>query len=149
MAKMIRISEAAALAMHVMVLMAAESRKPLSTGRAAARLKASGAHLSKVLQRLAKAGLVNSIRGPRGGFILSKSPGKITLLDVYETIEGRHCASGCLFDAPGCGAPRCILGGLLKKVNAQLVGYLSGTKLSALADLYAGDNGDEKKHHTN
>ena len=147
MAKMIRISEAAALAMHVMVLMAAESRKPLSTGRAAARLKVSGAHLSKVLQRLAKAGLVHSIRGPRGGFVLARGPGKITLLDVYETIEGRHGASGCLFDAPGCGAPRCILGGLLTKVDAQLVGYLSGTKLSALADLYAGDNGDEKKHH--
>jgi Rrf2 family protein len=149
MAKMIRISEAAALAMHVMVLMAAESRKPLATGKAAARLKVSGAHLSKVIQRLAKAGLVHSIRGPRGGFVLGKNPGKITLLDVYETIEGRHGASGCLFDAPGCGAPRCILGGLLKKVDAQLVGYLSGTKLSALADLYAGDDGDEKKNHKN
>lgn len=147
MAKMIRISEAAALAMHVMVLMTAQSRKPLTTGSAAARLHVSGAHLSKVLQRLARAGLVDSIRGPRGGFILGKSPGRITLLDVYETIEGRHDVEGCLFDAPGCGAPRCILGGLLEKVDAQLTAYLSGTKLSALADLYAGDKGDETEDH--
>lgn len=136
MAKMIRISEAAALAMHMMVLMASQPRKALSTGTAAARLHVSGAHLSKVLQRLAKAGLADSIRGPRGGFVLGRSPGRITLLDIYETIDGRHDSGGCLFDAPGCGAPRCILGGLLERVDAQIVEYLSGTKLSALADLY-------------
>lgn len=147
MAKMIRISEAAALAMHAMVLMAANPKKPLATSGAAARLHVSGAHLSKVLQRLAKAGLVDSVRGPRGGFIMGRRPGSITLLEVYEAIEGRRDSSGCLFDAPGCAAPRCILGGLLEKVDAQLVGYLSATRLSALADLYAGDDGDEKKHH--
>lgn len=143
MAKMVRISEAAALAMHAMVLMAADPKRPLSTGRAAERLNVSGAHLSKVLQRLAREGLVASVRGPRGGFVLGRSPRKITLLDIYETIEGPHVSGGCLFDAPGCGALRCILGGLLEKVDAQLVGYLSGARLSALADIYAKDGGDE------
>jgi Rrf2 family protein len=147
MAKMLRISEAAALAMHAVVLMAADSKRPMAVGRAARRLNVSGAHLSKVLQRLSKAGLADSIRGPHGGFILAKSPGRITLLEVYEAIEGRREQSGCLFDGPGCGAPRCILGGLLERVDAQIGRYLSATRISSLADLYAGDDGDEEKHH--
>ena len=147
MAQMLRISEAAALAMHAVVLMAAASKRPLAVGRAARRLDVSGAHLSKVLQRLAKAGLVDSVRGPRGGFILAKKPGRITLLEVYEAIEGRREKSECLFDGRGCGVPRCILGGLLGKVDAQIGRYLAATRISSLADLYAGDNGDEETHH--
>lgn len=149
MARLVKISEAAALALHVMVLMAGRRGKPISTAAAASRLSVSDAHLSKVLQRLSKAGLVDSIRGPRGGFVLGRSPGRITLLDVYETIEGRHGESGCLFDSPGCGAPRCILNGLLAKVNARLVAYLSGTRLSALANLYPAEDGDEEKNNKN
>jgi len=147
MARMVRISDAAALAMHTMVLMAAEPGRALATGKAAARLNVSGAHLSKVLQRLAKAGLVSSVRGPRGGVVLAKSPKRITLLDVYETIEGPHTACGCLLDAPGCGAPRCILGDLLAKVDAQLVGYLSRARLSALAGIYAKERGGEEENN--
>lgn len=90
---------------------------------------------------------MSSIRGPRGGFVLARPPGRITLLEVYEAIEGPRRGSRCLFDSPGCGAPRCILGGLLERVDAQLGGYLAGTKLSALADLYAGDDGNEEEDH--
>ncbi|HQM53114.1 MAG TPA: MazG nucleotide pyrophosphohydrolase domain-containing protein, partial [bacterium] len=67
--------------------------------------------------------------------------------EVYEAIEGRREKSECLFDGRGCGVPRCILGGLLGKVDAQIGRYLAATRISSLADLYAGDNGDEETHH--
>ncbi|MEJ2744359.1 MAG: Rrf2 family transcriptional regulator, partial [bacterium] len=60
MAKLIKMSEAVSLALHVTVLMAANPHAPLSTHEAASRIKVSEAHLSKVLQRLAKGGLVRS-----------------------------------------------------------------------------------------
>jgi len=44
-------------------------------------------YMSKVLQTLSEAGLVESQRGPTGGFWLTKSPHEITLLDVVDCIE--------------------------------------------------------------
>jgi len=132
MAKLIKMSEAVSLALHVMVLMASNPHAPLSTHDAASRIKVSEAHLSKVLQRLAKGGLVRSVRGPGGGFVLGRDAADISLLDVYESIEGRYEASRCLFDVAVCRGKRCILGGIIEKVDEQLRRYLAGTKLASL-----------------
>jgi Rrf2 family protein len=136
MAKLIKMSEAASLALHAMALMAANPRSPLSTREAALRLKVSEAHLSKVLQRLARGMLVKALRGPGGGFILGRDGGRITLLDVYETVEGKCEPSECLFGLPPCGAKRCILRGVIAKLDRELRGYLAKTKLSDVAWVY-------------
>lgn len=53
------------------------------------------AYLNKQLQALARAGIVSSTPGPRGGFRLARSPEKITLLDVVVAIEGPEEAFRC------------------------------------------------------
>ena len=63
---MIKISEASSLAIHAMVFLAAKPGEKLSTSYIASEIKVSEAHLSKVLQRLNKVGLVVSSRGPSG-----------------------------------------------------------------------------------
>ena len=136
MARLIKMSEAAALALHAMALMAVNPRRPLSTRAAAVLLKVSEAHLSKVFQRLARGRLVKALRGPGGGFIPGRGGCRITLLDVYEAIEGKCEPSECLFGLPPCGAKRCILSGVLAKVDRELRGYLAKTKLSDLAGIY-------------
>ena len=75
MANVLRISEAATLALHTLALLASRPGVILSTHKIAKRLEASEAHLAKVLQRLARMGLVRSIRGARGGFVL-ELPGR-------------------------------------------------------------------------
>lgn len=50
---------------------------------------ASRHHVAKVLQRLAQTGLIASKRGPGGGFYLKAKPERISLLDIYESIEGK------------------------------------------------------------
>lgn len=45
-------------------------------------------YLAKVFQLLAKAGLVKSFRGARGGYLLARDPSRITLRDVIQAIEG-------------------------------------------------------------
>lgn len=45
-------------------------------------------YLLKVLGYLAKAGILNSKRGPRGGFTLGRELGKITILEIFEAIDG-------------------------------------------------------------
>ena len=138
MAKVLRISEAASLALHAMVLLAAGPDERLSTRRIADRLSASSFHLSKVLQRLAHVGLVTSMRGPKGGFALARPARSITLLEIYEAIEGPLTASECLLEAPVCRFRKCILGGLVGHLNNRIRDYLAGKRLSQLRDVCGG-----------
>ena len=58
--------------------------------------------VAKVLQKLVNAGIVGSRRGKHGGFFLAKSPSKITLLDIVETIDGLEVFEKCVLGFPGC-----------------------------------------------
>ena len=133
MAKLFRISDAATLALHTMALLASAEPGRLSVREVANRLAASRAHLSKVLQRLARAGLVTSLRGPRGGFSLARPAEDATLLDVYEAIEGPLEDSTCLLGAPVCSGDSCLLGDLVETVNLHVRVRLAGTRLCDVA----------------
>ena len=137
MSNVLRMSDAASLALHGMVLMAARRNEVLSTKDIAKVLNASEAHLSKVLQRLSRAGLLESVRGRTGGFALRKSPAKTSLLEVYEAIEGRLAASTCLLGKPICRGKKCILGKLLQMVSKETRRHLSRTKLNELVDVFS------------
>lgn len=52
-------------------------------------------YLSKALQELTKAGLLEGRLGPRGGYRLARSPDRITLLDIVEAVEGRESSFRC------------------------------------------------------
>jgi len=58
--------------------------------------------LSKILQQLVKAGLLVSMKGPNGGFKLSKKPEKITLLHIIKAIDGLDVFTQC-----GIGFKKC------------------------------------------
>ena len=135
MESLLKITDAASLALHAMVLLAATPDEVVSTSDLAVSLRASEAHLSKVLQRLNKAGLVDSVRGPRGGFKLAKDPRKITLLDIYEAMEGPLITSTCLLGTPMCVGPTCVLGHLLTNVNAEVKHYLEKTRLNKMVGI--------------
>lgn len=134
MTSMLRISEAASLGLHAVVLMARRPDKLLSTHEIAQALGASEAHLAKVLQRLTRAALVRSVRGPRGGHALARPSGRISLLEVYEAVEGKVPSCACLYTTRQCGGRRCIFGDLLTNVNTMVRQYLDGTRLGEVLD---------------
>ena len=133
MSTALRVSEAASLGLHTMGVLAAHTGGPLTTGQVASALGVSQAHLSKVLQRLGRSGLVESVRGPRGGFTLAQPAEDITLLSVYEAIEGPLSLDDCLLGLPRCDNGRCVFGGLLASVNRQFADYLAKTRVNDLA----------------
>ena len=53
------------------------------------------AYLAKHLQALARAGVVETVKGPRGGYRLARPPAEITVLDVVEAIDGDEPAFRC------------------------------------------------------
>jgi Rrf2 family protein len=136
MDNILNISEAASLAMHASAYLACHGGGNLPIKSIAKGLGRSEHHLSKVMQRLSRAGIVSSIRGPGGGFTLARDPGQISLLDVFEAIEGPYEPNTCLFPQPVCTGEVCILGGLICKTANDVKDHLQSTRLSDLVDVY-------------
>ncbi len=111
------ISEAASIGWHAMILLAAGEEHLVATSVLAGRLQVSQAHLSKVIQRLARAGLIQTVRGPGGGVRLGRPAASITLLGIYEAIEGPLQERSCLLREPICNGQCCILGDLFQRVD--------------------------------
>jgi Rrf2 family nitric oxide-sensitive transcriptional repressor len=135
---LLKISDASNLALHAMMVL---SREPqggqLSVADMARRLGASENHLAKVMQRLAKVGLVRSRRGPGGGFTLKKPSAQIKLIDIYTAIEGPLPRGGCLLDRPVCDGNCCLLGGLLGDLHERIAGHLERTTLDMMCPARA------------
>lgn len=138
MATTFKISEAGVIALHASVYMAARQEQVCPAGEMAQTLSVSEAHLVKVLQRLTRAGLVAPARGRHGGYRLAQPAGQITLLNVFEAIEGPLAIAKCLFRRQVCNGRQCILHGLIKNINSQTFSYLNKTTLAGLAGIYAG-----------
>lgn len=68
----------------------------------ASEMEVPKSFLAKILQRLAKAGLVKSMRGVKGGFQLAEKPSSISLLSVIEAIQGPMAINVCVLDKKSC-----------------------------------------------
>jgi Rrf2 family protein len=125
--------------LHALRAMAALARLPEGEfAGAAAVAREIGAppnYLSKLLQGLAREGLVRSQKGLGGGFRLARDPCHITLLDVVEPIEQVSRWSGCVLGHRDCSddAP-CAIHDRWKQVRTA---YLRMLRQTSVADLLA------------
>ena len=142
---MLKISEAASLGMHAMAVLASRPEGPVSTAELASALEVSEAHLAKVMQRLGRAGLVRSVRGPKGGFELPDGRREVTLLDVYEAVDGPLRPDACLLGRKRCRGRKCMLGDLVRSVNGDVRKRLAGTKVGELTEAFRTGKGHEAK----
>jgi Rrf2 family protein len=132
----LKISGAVSLAIHTIVVLAANPGKTVSAGEMAGLLNASKNHLAKVLQRLVKGGFVESTRGPKGGFTLARPTDGVTLLEVFEYIEGPFEVRDCLLDEQICGVDKCAMGEHLFDANIKLKKFMSDTTLAVIAESF-------------
>jgi Rrf2 family protein len=134
MSRAIRIPEAVSLALHSMAILATRPDEILPTREIAGMLGGSSAHLAKVLKILENKGFVHSQRGPSGGFQLARSADSISLLEIYEVIEGPLSSEGCLLATGLCSGEGCIFGNLLDSLDNQFREHLKKTRLTKLAE---------------
>jgi len=134
MAHVIHFSEAAFIALHGMVLVAqAKDGELVNVIQISDRLSSSKHHVAKVMQRMVKDGFLNSLRGPSGGFSLKMPADDITLLDLYESIEGRIEIGDCPLDHPVCKFDKCIFNNVTKKMTEEFVAYMKNETLANFA----------------
>jgi Rrf2 family protein len=89
--------------------------------------------LAKIFQHLAKAGLVRSIRGAGGGFVLVKDPARVSILEIIEAIEGKIVFQRCKQLKPDCEhAGGCALCGLFEQAQNGVKDVLLRTTLGDL-----------------
>jgi Rrf2 family protein len=117
------LSEAVSIAIHSIVLIA-NTTELINVQAIAERTKSSKHHVAKIMQRLVKDGFLSSNRGPSGGFALRMNPSEITLLQIYEAIEGKIEVNECMHDNPICPFEHCIFENYGKKVSAEFRDYL-------------------------
>ncbi len=91
-------SQTAEYALRAIAFLSMNLDRPISVIEIAENTQIPSAYLAKVLQSVSKAGLVRSKRGLNGGFMLSKSPEKMTVLDVINAVDpiiyGDKCPLG-------------------------------------------------------
>jgi len=131
MSKIIAISEAVGIALHSMALIA-RSENGINATEIAGVTGSSRHHIAKILQRLVKSGMIVSTRGPAGGFHLRLNASAITLLDIYEAIEGKIHLSQCPLDNDNCVMGKCILHNIANKVSEDFVHYMAKTTLESV-----------------
>jgi Rrf2 family transcriptional regulator, nitric oxide-sensitive transcriptional repressor len=136
MSGLLEMSEATALAIHAMMYLEANRSHKISTREIASVFGASQAHLAKVMQRLVKAGLVKSVRGPGGGFTLEKPGSQVTLLELYELFEGTLPEKVCVFHNTNCALRRCVMESFLNRMNKLVVDYMGTTTLDGFGNFF-------------
>lgn len=132
MSRIVGISEAASIAIHVMVLIARSENNNMNVNKLSELTGASRNHIAKVMQRLVKFSFVKSTRGPSGGFVLSKAPSEISLLNIYEAIEGEMALADCPFDKNICPFDKCLMNGIVHRMTDEFREYFKSQKLSDL-----------------
>lgn len=128
MSKIVTLSEAASIALHGMILVA-KSDKMINVVQIAEMTTSSKHHVAKVFQRLVKEKFIESHRGPSGGFTMKKKPAEITLLEIYEAIEGKIEIEACPIEKQICPFDKCILNSVTRDMTLQYRNYLQGQTL--------------------
>jgi len=90
--------------------------------------------LSKVLQSLARAGLISSRRGQLGGFHITPQGATASMRDVIEAIDGAICLNLCLIPGRSCSRkPRCPAHPVWIEAQQAMMQVLSGATIASLA----------------
>ncbi|MBN1504653.1 MAG: Rrf2 family transcriptional regulator [Candidatus Eisenbacteria bacterium] len=109
---------------------------PIAGKDIARRQSISLPYLDQLMSRLRRGGLVKSVRGPQGGYLLARNPARIRVGDIVRAVEGPIQFSYCLEDASAarmCArADSCVSRILIKKLNASIVAALDRTSLRDL-----------------
>lgn len=130
LSKIFALSEASSIAIHSMVLIA-RTENGINAVKIAEITGFSKNHIAKVLQRLVKNDMLKSVRGPSGGFSMKVEPKNVTLLDIYQTIEGNLDIGKCPLSYDLCGFDRCLMGTLVNKLTAEFKKFLTEQTLQS------------------
>ncbi|MGV6936378.1 Rrf2 family transcriptional regulator [Paenibacillus sp. CMM36] len=129
-----KFTKATNYALHTMLMLVTDSSvKPVGVQQLAESQNVSPTYLSKILTRLVKAGMIESVSGANGGYRLSRHKDDITFLDIIHAIEGTNS----LFECDFVHGSECLIQAVMREAEEKMERHLRNTKLVDLAQKQA------------
>ena len=130
---LLNIPESMSIALHTCLWIADGGRTFRPSPEIAKSLGFSYNHFAKVVQKLVRADLLETERGPHGGIRLARDPKNVTLFHIYEAAGGSPLPSHrCLLDPSVCKGCACGIGRLIEQENTRLHKKMKETTLASL-----------------
>ena len=129
-----KLSQAAELAVRgIQVLAQRHGDRPVPLDAICQARELAKQYLVKIFSLLARADLVTPVRGKHGGYLLSREPQDITLLEVIEAIEGALAVNRCQEDPPKCDDPDCPVRSVWEDIQITVRDKLAAVTLAEAA----------------
>jgi Rrf2 family transcriptional regulator, nitric oxide-sensitive transcriptional repressor len=132
----VQLSQTVEYALRAAVWLAGRTDQAQTTAQIAKGTQVPASYLSKVLQSLGRAGLVTSQRGVGGGFVLSRPPTEVTILEIVNAVEPLQRIQTCPLGIVEHGVNLCRLHKKLDEAFAHIEESFASTRL---ADLVSPD----------
>jgi len=95
-------------------------------------------YLAKIVQDLRRGGLIRSVRGAGGGYMLARDPSAIKLVEVVRCLDGSVAPTACVDDPQLCqNAPNCVAREVWMQVNGAIVAVLESVTLQDMVERHA------------
>jgi Rrf2 family iron-sulfur cluster assembly transcriptional regulator len=111
--------------------------KPVSLADIAARQEISLSYLEQLFAKLRRGGLVSSVRGPGGGYRLSRPASEVRIADIIIAVDEPMTATRCKAGSPkGCTgtSSRCVTHDLWEELGRQIQVFLSSVSLADVVE---------------
>ena len=106
---------------------------PVQIGEIAKRQDISVKYLEQLIIPLKKANFIKSLRGPKGGHMLAKSPEKITIGQIVEVLEGGIDLTSCVGDTDVCEkSAECLIRDTWKEATKAMYEKLNSISLAKI-----------------
>lgn len=119
---------------------------PVSINSIAQRQELSEGYLEQLMAKLKKAGLVKSLRGSGGGYILAKDASEVSVGDVLRALEGNMELVSCaaFHDVKPCGLQKtCVTKYVWQKINESILNTIDEIKIDVLVEQSRREGGND------
>jgi Rrf2 family iron-sulfur cluster assembly transcriptional regulator len=122
----------------VLYLASTYYNRPVSIKTIADEEGVSPEFLEQIFFKLKKKGIINSLRGPGGGFVLNRDISEITILDILQALGETVMLAPCVEEAEKCKrSVKCLAHTIWKDLSVKIEDYLGSLTLKKILD----DNG--------
>lgn len=129
------LSKTAEYALRAVIFLARDSGTPVPAAEVASGLDVPANYLSKILHTLSRAGVVESERGPGGGYRLARSAAEISIGDVVGAFDPLVPRDRCLLGHGSCpGAHPCAAHDRWRRLSEPIAAFFRDTMVSELLE---------------
>ena len=107
---------------------------PVTLSAISERQKISLSYLEQLFGKLRRRALVESVRGPGGGYHLARDATRVTVADIIRAVEEPLDSTQCGGRENCRGDERCMTHDLWEELNATVYGFLAGVSLAQLVE---------------